>query len=555
MAKTSPYLKTLETLGLDSIQDEKARPSIELLLNLVEELGQENQALRAENQHLRDEINRLKGEQGTPSFKSKRDAKAKASTDRASETERRTRKKRQRRSKKKNITIDRTEILRVDRSSLPPDAVLKGYDDIVVQDIILRTDNVKFRKEIFYSAVEGKSYRAEMPPSYKGNYGPAVKALVIALYYGGVMSEPKILDLLHNVGTDISAGQLSNMLIKDQEAFHAEKDAIYKAGLESSPYQHIDDTGTKVNGANAYCHILCNPLYTVYHTTPHKDRLTVIDVLWNGQTQYRLNDEAMAYLERVGLSGKKRTRLWNLPRDVTLDADRLDRLLEVHVPDLGPRQRTWVLEAMAVAAYHAQSAWPVVDLLVADDAGQFKWISDDLALCWVHEGRHYKKLTPVVPWHRDQLATFRKQFWAFYRDLLAYRQAPTEVERAWLDANFDKLFCTVTGYAALDDRIAKTRTKKKALLQALAHPEIPLHNNPAELGARQRVRKRDVSFGPRVPDGVRAWDTFATLVETAKKLGVSFYAYLHDRISAQYQLPSLASLISERASTLSVSAS
>ncbi len=82
----------------------------------------------------------------------------------------------------------------------------------------------------------------------------------------------------------------------------------------------------------------------------------MIDILWNGQTQYRLNDEAMAYLERVGLSAIKRARLWRLPRDVTFDADRLDRLLEAHVPDLGPQQRKWVLEAMAVAAYRAQNA-------------------------------------------------------------------------------------------------------------------------------------------------------------------------------------------------------
>jgi hypothetical protein len=548
MPEKTSYLKILESLDLSGIADEKARQGIELLLNLVEELAQENQTLRAEIQQLRDEINRLKGEQGKPPFKPKRKPKTKA--DYSSEPERRTRQARRRRSKKASIAIDRTEILRVDRAKLPPDAAFKGYDEVVVQDLIVRTDNVKFRKEIFYSAAEGKSYRAEMPPGYRGLFGPKVKALTIALYYGGTMSEAKILDLLHDVGTDISAGQLSNLLIKGQEAFHEEKDAIYQAGLRSSFYQHIDETGTKVKGERHYCHIVCNPLYTAYHTTPRKDRLTVIDVLWNGQTQYRLNEEAMAYLERVGLAATQRARLWNLPREVTLDLDRLDRLLEEQVPDLGPQQRKWVYEAMAVAAYHAQSTWPVVELLVADDAGQFKWITDDLALCWVHEGRHYKKLTPVVPQHRAQLEAFRKQFWDFYRALQDYRQAPTDAERARLDAAFDTVFRTVTGYAALDDRIAKTRAKKTALLQVLEHPVIPLHNNPVELGARQRVRKRDVSFGPRVPDGVRAWDTFATLAETAKKLGVSFYAYLQDRISAQHQLPALASLITQRASTL-----
>jgi len=80
----------------------------------------------------------------------------------------------------------------------------------------------------------------------------------------------------------------------------------------------------------------------------------------------------------------------------------------------------------------------------------------------------------------------------------------------------------------------------------LDQPYLPLHNNPAELAARQRVRKRDISFGPRTSDGTAAWDTFMTLSETAKRLGVSFYAYIHDRISGDHYLPPLASLIQQR---------
>ena len=81
----------------------------------------------------------------------------------------------------------------------------------------------------------------------------------------------------------------------------------------------------------------------------------------------------------------------------------------------------------------------------------------------------------------------------------------------------------------------------------LVHPEIPLHNNPAEQSARVRVRKRDVSFGPCTQEGAKAWDTFMTLVGTAKKLGVSFYHYIHNRISTAYQMSTLADLITERA--------
>ena len=116
-----------------------------------------------------------------------------------------------------------------------------------------------------------------------------------------------------------------------------------------------------------------------------------------------------------------------------------------------------------------------------------------------------------------------------------------------LEKKFDDIFSTVTGYDALDERIAKTKAKKQSLLLVLKYPDIPLHNNSAELGARQRVRKRDVSFGTRNKDGIKAWDTFMTLTETAKKLGVSFYKFVYDRISEEKTMPSFANLIDQRA--------
>jgi hypothetical protein len=379
---------------------------------------------------------------------------------------------------------------------------------------------------------------------------------LLVLYFGGQMSEPKILDLFHNVGVQISDGQMSNFLIKDQDAFHAEKEAVYEAGLRSSPWQHLDETSTRVNGQNQHCHIVCNPLYTSYHTTESKDRLSVLDVLRNGQPRtFRLNAEALGYLEQVGLSAVTRQTLAQLPGEQDLDEASLRQWLDEHLPKLGPQQRKWMLDAMAVAAYHAQVEFPVVRLLVCDDAPQFNWVTEELALCWVHEGRHYKKLTPYVPLHRTLLDDFLERFWAYYDELLVYQQQPTAEEGARLAAEFDGLFSTVTHYDALDERIAKTKAKKACLLMVLEHPEIPLHNNPAELGARLRVRKRDVSFGPRTAEGAKAWDTFMTLAATAKKLGVSFYHYVHDRVSGANQMPGLASLIETQAKDLKLGAS
>jgi len=418
----------------------------------------------------------------------------------------------------------------------------------LVQDVRFETDNILFHKEKYYSASAGQTYLAPLPPGYSGQFGPGLKALALVEYYACNVAEPKLLELFRNVGVVISAGELSNLLIKNQTAFHAEKTAVYTAGLRSSPWQHYDQTSTRVDGVNQQCNIVCNPFYTAFFTTASKERLSVLDVLRNlASRTFCFNAEAVALLHTLGVAQRVIAQVQAFPQEQTLSATELTALLDQLAPPLGPLQRQHVLEATAVAAYHAQLEFPVIQLLLCDDAPQFNWLTAELALCWVHEGRHYKKLTPCVPQHQELLAAFGTQFWDFYDELLAYRAAPSPAEKVRLSAEFERIFATVTDYQQLDDRIAKTRLKKASLLLVLEHPEIPLHNNPAELGARQRVRKRDVSFGPQTTAGTQAWDTFQTLTATAQKLGVSIYHYIRDRVTQTYALPSLAGLITERA--------
>ena len=544
----------LEDLDLNSITDDRARQFVQRLLNLLEDVMADLRAAQAEIQRLRDEINRLKGEQGRPKIQS--NTPQPPSQDHSSEQERHTPQTWSKGRKTDRIPIDRAQVVQVDPAHLPPDAIFKGYEDVVVQDVIFHTDNILFHKEKFYSPSQHRTYLASLPQGYSGQFGPGIKSLALVFYYGAQMSEPKVAELLRSVGVQISDGQVSNLLIKDQAAFHAEKDTLYRAGLASSPWQHLDDTSTRVNGQNGYCHIVCNPLYTAYFTTPAKDRLTVIDVLSNYRPRrFLVNEEALGYVEAYGLSAVRRRQLGQLPYGTIVDEATMQALLEAHLPGLGPQQRKWMLDATAVAAYHADLEFPVVRLLVCDDAPQFTLVTEELGLCWVHEGRHYKKLVPYVPYHRALVEDFVQRFWTYYDQLLAYRQQPTSEEATQLDGEFEALFSTVTGYKALDERIAKTRAKKACLLMVLSHPEIPLHNHPAELGARARVRKRDVSFGPRTREGAKAWDTFMTLAESATKLGVSFYHYIHDRVSGASQMPSLADLIAERATVLNLGAS
>ena len=264
------------------------------------------------------------------------------------------------------------------------------------------------------------------------------------------------------------------------------------------------------------------------------------------QAQFLLNEQTKQWLDTFDVPKWACRVMEKWAHYEWLTYEQVEERVESDLSRLNKQQKARMLEAAALTAYHAQTTMPVLNALMSDDAPQFKWLAEEQALCWIHDGRHYKKLTPYVAYHQQLLTGFRGEYWKYYAKLEQYRADPNEADAAQLRKEFATLFSTVTGYDELDKRIAKTKVKKEQLLLVLKYPEMPLHNNPAELGARQRVRKRDVSFGPRTTDGVQAWDTFMTLAETAKKLGVSFYAYIHDRISESHELPDLAEMIRQQ---------
>ena len=241
---------------------------------------------------------------------------------------------------------------------------------------------------------------------------------------------------------------------------------------------------------------------------------------------------------------KWRRRAAVLPQNRDLSELELQELLAAWQSPPPAAYLEQLREAAALASYHTRPDH--VRILVSDDAKQFRHLADELALCWIHEGRHYKTLAPIVPHHQQQLADFLKRYWDYYGELQQYREAPSVMEAERLRADFDRLFGTPTGYTELDRRIAKTRNKKGTLLTVLSHPETPLHNNSAELDERVAARRRDVSLHSHDAKGADEMDTFTTIVRTAKKLLVNGYEYLQDRISGDLRMPSLAHLILAR---------
>ncbi|MDM8559068.1 hypothetical protein [Candidatus Parabeggiatoa sp. HSG14] len=413
-------------------KDEKA--VIERLLSLVELLAGKNAELTKTVQQLNDEINRLKGEQGKPEFtSSKKEGDISSEEERKNAEQRNPKSKndpRNRKPKQSKIKIDRYEICHVDKKELPEDAIFKGHKDYVVQDIIIKTENVKYSREVYYSPSQDKYYYGQLPIEVKGEFGPGIRTLIPVLKSECNMSEPKIKDFLENFDVEISKAYISSLWTDKQEIFHQEKDEIYCAGLETGSYQQIDDTSGKVNGVNHYVQIVCNDDYSAYFTTAKKDRLSIIDVLTNfAPRSFLCNQEALELLTQMKLPQKHIDVVsQTLEKNEIYFEQRINELLDKI--KLGPQQRTKILDACAIVAYRKQTDYPVIPLLLSDTAKQFKLLTKEQALCWVHDGRHYKKLKPIVPKFCEKLEQFRGKYWDYYAELFQYKKNPTPFEQS-----------------------------------------------------------------------------------------------------------------------------
>ncbi|CAN7699521.1 transposase [Ensifer adhaerens] len=127
------------------------------------------------------------------------------------------------------------------------------------------------------------------------------------------------------------------------------------------------------------------------------------------------------------------------------------------------------------------------------------------------------------------------------------RKAPPGLAAAF-HKRFARIFSPRTGYQELDKLLARLCRRKDELLKVLDRPGIPLHTNASENDLRSFVTKRKISGGTMSRDGRVARDTMLGLMKTCRKLGLSFWHYLGDRIGLEGQaIPPLATLVATRA--------
>lgn len=548
---TTPNVSSFANLvpGQMTVQEQSS------VLNALEQLFSLAKEQSVVIQSLRDEINKMKGEDGKPTISGKNQ---KAITlevrNVSSESARKTFGKAR---KNKPIKFDSSrpideirKIEFVDKLSLPDDVVFKGYAKSHYQSLEIRSKLIEVQRATYYSATENKTYTADLPSEYMlgSDYTQELKGHIGLFKFSMGLSMPKIGDFLRMHGIAISNGSVSNILLENGETLKSEQLAIHQTGSELGLYGTTDTTASRFNGVNYNTHVFGNEAYTAYFTKPHKDRQTIVDLIrFDAPRTYLLNEDTFKLYEYLKIPAKITKPLMPLMAIVggkyfdqaTFMGQIKDALNEEDY--LKHEQK--LLEGAYLSAYRAQTP---LSILLCDDAPQYKLVALLIAACWVHAGRHFKKLNPKIIYHQQLLDEFSKRFWAFYQKLKDFKDKPDTKTALELDKEFDTLFDTKTGYQELDDRIQKTKDNKSELLVVLKHPYVPLHNNDSELAVRKEVRYRDISFQTRTEKGTQAKDVFFTIIQTSKKLGVNAYHYIMDRLNKKFSMTPLHILIEQK---------
>ena len=476
----------------------------------------------AEILSLRDEIQRLKGTTTRPKIKpSVLLQPPKPPPDSATK-----RPGSAKRHKTKELIIDDDILLQP--LDLPPDAKLEGYRDFVVQDLVVKSHTIRYRRAV-YRLADGSLLVAERPADVNSHFGVELRRHILWQVHQNHVTQNRLLEELHEFGIDISAGQISNILLHGHEVFHAEKAELLPVAREISDHLHCDDTSARHQGKAAVTTHIGNEYFASFFTTDSKSRLNFLQILCQPNEQYRWCDEALEALKMLNSSQKLQVFMAEQTDDVWLGRNAWELQLTAW-GITSPKQRTLVSEAALCGTLLTES-WYAGLGLISDDAPQFKIFGFLHGLCWVHGERKIDRLIPLTDSHRAAKEAAQQQFWDIYASLKKYRAEPTPELRASIAAAFDCMCSTKTGYAELNAALALLHKKRDEFLAVLEYPHLPLHNNLSESDIREYARLRKISAGTRSDLGRQCRDTFLSLKKTCRKLSVSFRDYLLDRLT------------------------
>jgi hypothetical protein len=365
---------------IPAVPDEERTPLVSILLEITNLQQEQIQALK-------DEIAILKGQKPRPKIKP---SKLGEGTGKGSKKGKKKHRGSSAKRKRGKIEVHETKIIEAD--NVPPGSRFKGYDDFTVRGLIIKPSNIRYRRER-WETPQGSHIVAPLPDEVKvlnGHFDVTLVSFILYQYYHAHVTQPLILEQLWEFGVDISQGELSRIITEGKERFHTEKDEILRAGLEVSKYVHVDDTGARHQGKNVYCTHIGNELFAWFQSTDSKSRVNFLEILRAGHKDYVVNEEAIGYMETMGLPKIPMEKLAADQGRVFEDDKKWSAALDAwEIAD--QRHIRIAREGALLGSVLAHGFNPEL-VIISDDAGQFNLLLLLHALCWIHAERTIRKL-------------------------------------------------------------------------------------------------------------------------------------------------------------------
>jgi hypothetical protein len=141
---------------------------------------------------------------------------------------------------------------RILKVAVPPGSRVKGHETYTVQELVLTVHAVRYRRERWLTP-DGKTIIAPLPEGTKGHFGPDLRRFVLMQYHQGQSTLPRLTALLQSVGVAISKREIQRLLTEDQDDFLTENRDVLRAGLQTSSWISVDDTGARHKATNGFC--------------------------------------------------------------------------------------------------------------------------------------------------------------------------------------------------------------------------------------------------------------------------------------------------------------
>lgn len=455
--------------------------------------------------------------------------------------------------RRKHTRVHRSVIVQPD--DLPAGSRFLGYQDYVVQDLMITPFNTRYRLAR-YKTPEGQQLIGKLPAHlHRTHFGPTLQSYILYQYHHQRVTQPLILQQMQEWHIDLSSGQSNRLISENKDRYHEEKQQLLSAGLKNARYLHVDDTGARHDGKNGYCTHIGNEQCAYFESTDSNSRVNFLQVLAGMNKDYIINSAALEYMQKQGLPAAPLKCLSEQVQPSTQQRDVIRQFKDsecwssclTHIGMSNTRHLRIATEGALIGSL-MEHGFPSELVIVSDAAGQFNIFR--YALCWCHAERVFQRILPLNDLSAKAQQWVISQLWALYQDLKAYQSQPTEKAKKVIEAYFDAICQTKTQYQTLNLALQRLANNKSELLLVLDEPGTPLTNNLSERDIREYVIKRKISGGTRSVLGRKCRDPFASLKKTCKKQGVSFWDYLMDRTSLTGDIPRLAKLIEDQAASV-----